>query len=246
MSSRRATRRPISASRPITARPITARDFGGKLLVLNFWATWCQPCVQEVPSLNQLQRALGPKGVVVLGVSEDKDPKAYQDFLARFHVSYLTARRPGKDIKPKYGTVQIPETYLIDTQRQGRGKDRFGSRLGVGADDRACPVPPLRRCRCASRSAAASAAAKKKIIDLVGPRGYLDRPEDLSLYEYDGSVDKARPELVVFPRTTEEVAAIVKITARARRPDRGPRRRHGPERRRDSAGGRRDRSASRA
>src|SRR5580658_2590692 len=57
-------------------------------------------------------------------------------------------------------------------------------------------------------------AAKRKIIDLVGPRGYLDRPEDLSLYEYDGSVDKARPELVVFPKTTEEVAAIVKITAR--------------------------------
>src|SRR5580704_15928921 len=56
-------------------------------------------------------------------------------------------------------------------------------------------------------------AARRKIIDLVGPRGYLDRPEDLSLYEYDGSVDKARPELVVFPRTTEEVSAIVKIAA---------------------------------
>jgi glycolate oxidase len=56
-------------------------------------------------------------------------------------------------------------------------------------------------------------AAKRKIVELVGPRGYLDRPEDLSLYEYDGSVDKARPELVVLPRTTEEVSAIVKITA---------------------------------
>src|SRR5277367_2805736 len=56
-------------------------------------------------------------------------------------------------------------------------------------------------------------AAKKKIIEIVGPRGYLDRPEDLSLYEYDGSVDKARPEMVVFPRTTEEVAAIVRISA---------------------------------
>ena len=55
------------------------------------------------------------------------------------------------------------------------------------------------------------AAAKKKFIDVVGPKGYLDRPEDLSLYEYDGSVDKARPELVVFPRSTGEVAAIVKI-----------------------------------
>src|SRR5271170_1540161 len=56
-------------------------------------------------------------------------------------------------------------------------------------------------------------AAKRKIVDLVGPRGYLDRPEDLALYEYDASVDKSRPELVVFPRTTEEVAAIVRITA---------------------------------
>src|ERR1700756_4052680 len=55
-------------------------------------------------------------------------------------------------------------------------------------------------------------AAKKRLIAATGPQGYLDRPEDLILYEYDGSVDKARPELVVFPRTTEEVSAIVKIT----------------------------------
>jgi glycolate oxidase len=61
--------------------------------------------------------------------------------------------------------------------------------------------------------AALPAAAKKKIIDLVGPGGYLDRPEDLTLYEYDGSVDKARPEMVVFPRTTEEVAGTVGIAA---------------------------------
>ncbi|HEX4135155.1 MAG TPA: TlpA disulfide reductase family protein [Bryobacteraceae bacterium] len=92
---------------------VTARDFGGKLLILNFWATWCQPCVQEVPSLDRLQQELGSKGLVVLGVSEDKDPKAYQDFLARFHVTYMTARDPAVTIKPKYGTVQIPESYLI-------------------------------------------------------------------------------------------------------------------------------------
>src|SRR6202035_2426164 len=54
--------------------------------------------------------------------------------------------------------------------------------------------------------------AKKKLTALLGPRGYLDRPEDLSLYEYDGSVDKSRPDLVVFPRTTEDVISIVKIT----------------------------------
>jgi cytochrome c biogenesis protein CcmG/thiol:disulfide interchange protein DsbE len=95
-------------------KTITARDFGGKLLLLNFWATWCPPCISEVPALNQLQRTLGPDGVVILGISEDEDAKAYQNFLARFHVDYLTARQPGKDIRLKYGTIQIPETYLID------------------------------------------------------------------------------------------------------------------------------------
>lgn len=57
-----------------------------------------------------------------------------------------------------------------------------------------------------------SPEAKQQIIAVVGARGYLDRAEDLILYEYDGGVDKARPELVVFPRTTEEVAAIVRLS----------------------------------
>ena len=56
-----------------------------------------------------------------------------------------------------------------------------------------------------------SAAAQQRIAALLGPRGYLDRPEDLALYEYDGGVDKHRPDLVVFPRTTDEVSAIAKI-----------------------------------
>ena len=54
--------------------------------------------------------------------------------------------------------------------------------------------------------------ARKKLAAVVGPKGYLDKPEDLALYEYDGSVDKARPEMVIFPRTTQDVVAIVKIT----------------------------------
>ncbi|MBK9167749.1 MAG: FAD-binding protein [Bryobacterales bacterium] len=55
---------------------------------------------------------------------------------------------------------------------------------------------------------------KRKLAAVVGPRGFLDRPEDLALYEYDGSVDKARPEMVVFPRSTEEVVELVKIAAK--------------------------------
>src|SRR5881394_3380892 len=55
------------------------------------------------------------------------------------------------------------------------------------------------------------AACTERLAKLLGPRGCLDRPEDLTLYEYDGGVDKRRPDLVVFPRSTADVSAIVKI-----------------------------------
>ncbi len=57
-----------------------------------------------------------------------------------------------------------------------------------------------------------AAAAKSALLEVVGPRGFLDRSEDLTLYEYDGGVDKAKPELVLFPRTTEDVVRLVRIT----------------------------------
>ncbi len=53
------------------------------------------------------------------------------------------------------------------------------------------------------------------VENILGPRGYLHRPEDLTLYEYDGSIDKARPDLVVFPQSTEEVVAHREARARA-------------------------------
>ncbi|HUJ24137.1 MAG TPA: TlpA disulfide reductase family protein [Bryobacteraceae bacterium] len=95
-------------------RTVSRNDFGGKLLVLNFWATWCQPCVEEIPSLDQFQRELASSGVVVLGVSVDKDPKAYQRFLNRAHVSFMTARDPDNKINAEYGTFKFPETYIIN------------------------------------------------------------------------------------------------------------------------------------
>src|SRR5580698_6451768 len=58
-------------------RPMTPSDFGGKLLVLNFWATWCPPCIEELPSLNEFATEYKSKGVVVLGISSDKNPNLY-------------------------------------------------------------------------------------------------------------------------------------------------------------------------
>ncbi len=103
-------------------RTITRSNFGGKLLVLNFWASYCQPCIEELPSLDQFQRELANQGVVVLGVSIDKDAKAYQQFLRRYNVSFLTARDPDNKINAEYGTFKIPETYLINRDGKVVGK----------------------------------------------------------------------------------------------------------------------------
>jgi cytochrome c biogenesis protein CcmG, thiol:disulfide interchange protein DsbE len=98
-----------------SGRTITNSNFGGKLLVLNFWATWCPPCLDELPSLNEFQRRFANSGVVVLGVSADKDQKAYRDFLARYPVSFQTARDPDVKISADYGTFKFPDTYIIDS-----------------------------------------------------------------------------------------------------------------------------------
>jgi len=95
-------------------RTITRSNFGGKVLVLNFWATWCPPCIQEIPSLDAMQRKMAGDGVVVVAVSVDKNEKAYRDFLSRARVSFLTARDPEADVSSIYGTFKYPETYIIN------------------------------------------------------------------------------------------------------------------------------------
>lgn len=98
-------------------------DLRGKVVVLNFWASWCPPCVDETPSLNQLQQRIAPRGGVVLGISADTDPTAYEQFLKDHGVIFPTYRDPVEQgrlsqIGLEYGTSMYPETYIID--RQGR------------------------------------------------------------------------------------------------------------------------------
>jgi peroxiredoxin len=93
---------------------VSLPDFKGKLLVLNFWASWCQPCVQETPSLSQFAQQFAGKGVVVLGVSVDKDQRAYNAFVQRFHPAFLTVRE--NKLHEDFGTFMYPETYIIDAK----------------------------------------------------------------------------------------------------------------------------------
>ncbi len=96
-------------------RTVALRDYRGKVVVLNFWATWCPPCVEETPSLVALQQQTRSK-VEVIAVSVDVDDKAYRDFVQQYKMdTLLTVRDPeGKKSSGLYGTWKYPETYIID------------------------------------------------------------------------------------------------------------------------------------
>ena len=98
----------------VSEKPAHLSDYKGKVVVLNFWASWCPPCVEEAPSMNRLQQRIAPRGGTILGVSIDEDPDAYAKFLKDFSVPFPTGREPSRKLMHDYGTQMIPETYIID------------------------------------------------------------------------------------------------------------------------------------
>jgi len=104
-------------------RKVALSDLHGKIVVLNFWATWCPPCVDEMPSLVHLQQRLKNKGVTVLAVSVDVDEGAYRRFLKDHNIDLLTVRDPDHKSSNLYGTFKFPETYIID--RDGKMRRKF-------------------------------------------------------------------------------------------------------------------------
>lgn len=109
-------------------RTVSLNQFKGQVLVLNFWATWCPPCIEEMPSLVQMQQRMKAKGVTVLAVSIDVDDNAYHEFLKQHGVNLLTVRDPDQKTPSLYGTYRWPETYVID--RSGVVRRKF-----IGAVD---------------------------------------------------------------------------------------------------------------
>jgi len=101
-------------------------NYRGRVVLLNFWATWCPPCVAEMPSLLQLHHDM--PNLVILAVSIDDDPDAYHHFLATHHVDLITVRDPSESAAKLFHTDMWPESYLID--RNGIIRSKF-----IGAQD---------------------------------------------------------------------------------------------------------------
>ncbi len=107
---------------PLTleGKPAKLSDLRGKVVLLNFWASWCQPCIDEAPSLNLLQRKISPLGGTVLGINVgiDDEQDAYEKFLTDYKIDFPTYRDATQKLAASYGTTAYPETYVID--RKGR------------------------------------------------------------------------------------------------------------------------------
>jgi cytochrome c biogenesis protein CcmG/thiol:disulfide interchange protein DsbE len=93
-------------------------DYRGRVVVLNFWASWCDPCHAEAPVLERVQRSIQAHGATVVGVTfQDATPDSLA-FVHQYRITYPSLRDVGGDLAQAYGTHALPETFIID--RQGR------------------------------------------------------------------------------------------------------------------------------
>jgi peroxiredoxin len=108
-----AGQRPHDFAFELNGRQTHLSDLRGRIVVLNFWASWCPPCVEEISSLNALHNKIKGRGATVLGVSVDVDQTLYEKFLKEHNVPFPNYRDASGKIPGIYGTVMYPETYII-------------------------------------------------------------------------------------------------------------------------------------
>ena len=123
---------------------ISLQDLRGKVVFLNFWASWCQPCVEEMPSMERLSRKYANRDLVMVAVSQDESFEAIGSFLRSRDREGQRIFPPGEvtmkillnesaDVSRSYGTEKLPETYIID--RDGQIVARFVNKYDWGREE---------------------------------------------------------------------------------------------------------------
>jgi cytochrome c biogenesis protein CcmG/thiol:disulfide interchange protein DsbE len=90
----------------------------GQVVLLNFWANWCEPCKAEAPLLEKTQKRISGEDATVLGVTFDTTVHDARNFVDKYSITYPSLRDIGKNLAHAYGTTKLPESFLID--RHGR------------------------------------------------------------------------------------------------------------------------------
>jgi peroxiredoxin len=119
----------------LEGKTVKLSDYRGKAVLLNFWATWCEPCKLEMPWFVEMQKQYGPQGLQIIGVAmDDADPKDIAKFATDLHVDYpiLVGKDAERDaVGTAYGGVQfLPETFFIS--RDGVVADKIFGLKGRG------------------------------------------------------------------------------------------------------------------
>ena len=86
----------------------------GKVVLLNFWATWCPPCIAEMPQLNKLHKKLGPRGLHVVAVSTDNSIGYPRDFVSKNGIGFTVLYDENRTVTRSYKVFSMPTTFLID------------------------------------------------------------------------------------------------------------------------------------
>lgn len=90
----------------------------GRVVLVNFWASWCPPCVDEMPSLEKLYQTLGDKGLDVVAISVDDSLDIIEQFRDEYDLSFTILHDKGRKVSHHFQTFMYPETYIVD--REGR------------------------------------------------------------------------------------------------------------------------------
>ncbi len=118
--------------------PISLSALRGRVVLVNFWATWCKPCEDEMPSMERLYQRLHPEGLELVAVSVDQDVELVASFRERLAISFPIALDPDQRVSRLYQTTGFPESLLIDAS--GTVVERY-----VGPRDWEIYEPRVRR-----------------------------------------------------------------------------------------------------
>lgn len=113
--------------RNASGKAFDIHDFKGKVTLINFWASWCPPCVEEIPSLNRLTEKMQGKPFRLISVNYAESPKQIQDFLNRVNVDFPVLVDPGGEITSRWKVVAFPSTFVIGPE----GEIRYGVNAGI-------------------------------------------------------------------------------------------------------------------